>query len=93
MSTGENTEQIECHTDRVTLTPAEFAAKFGRNVVWAYRQIYAGKIKVLEDFRPMLIPLAEVDRFLGRAKTFTGKRSRIRRSHRAVSGGESRTAK
>jgi hypothetical protein len=58
--------------ERVAITPTEFAAKFGRHAIWAYRRIYAGEIKVLAGFRPALIPLTEVDRFLARAKPFVG---------------------
>jgi hypothetical protein len=66
--------------ERVTLTPKEFAAKFGRSPTWALRLIYAGKIKVLEDFRPRLIPITEVDRFLRKATRFTGNKKKQTRS-------------
>jgi hypothetical protein len=53
---------------RVAITPEEFGARFGKSQTWAYRQIYAGKIKVIPGCRPRLIPLSEIDRFLATAK-------------------------
>lgn len=51
---------------RVALSPAEFAALCGRSPTWAYRQIYAGRIKPISDCGRLLIPRSEVDSFLGR---------------------------
>jgi hypothetical protein len=53
---------------RVAITPAEFGARFGKSQTWAYRRIYAGKVKVIPGCRPQLIPISEVERFLGTAK-------------------------
>jgi len=58
--------------ERVAITPEEFGAQFGRSASWAYRRIYAGQIKVLHGFRPRLIPITEVHRFLKKAAIFTG---------------------
>lgn len=62
--TDEKTEAIE----RVAITPAEFGARFGKSQTWAYRRIYAGKVKVIPGCRPQLIPITEVARFLTTAK-------------------------
>src|SRR6266446_7630194 len=53
-------------SDRAAYSPAEFAALFGRSPTWAYRQIYAGRIKPICDIGRLLIPRSEVDSFLAR---------------------------
>ena len=49
---------------RAALSPAEFAALCGRSPTWAYRQIYAGRIKPITDFGRLLIPRSELDALL-----------------------------
>lgn len=49
---------------RLTYSPAEFAELFGREQTWAYRQVYAGKVKVITQFGRIMIPATEVDRIL-----------------------------
>jgi hypothetical protein len=56
--------------ERFGLNPREFAEANGRSATWAYRQIYAGKIKVISDCGRILIPRCEVDRFLARAAEY-----------------------
>ena len=53
-------------TGRAAFSPAEFAHLFGRSPTWAYRQIYAGRIKPIADCGRLLIPRSEVDSFLAR---------------------------
>jgi hypothetical protein len=53
-------------TERAAFSPAEFAALCGRSPTWAYRQIYAGRIKPISDCGRLLIPRSEVDLFLAR---------------------------
>jgi hypothetical protein len=60
-------------SERVVLTPTEFAAIFGRHYTWTYRQIYAGKVKVLSKLGRMMIPRSEVDRLLQEKEIYTGK--------------------
>jgi predicted site-specific integrase-resolvase len=60
-------------SERVVLTPTEFAAIFGRHYSWAYRQIYAGHIKVISKLGRMMIPRSEVDRLLQQKETYAGK--------------------
>ena len=60
-------------SERVVLTPTEFAATFGRHYTWAYRQIYAGKVKVISKLGRMMIPRSEVDRLLQEKEIYTGK--------------------
>ena len=54
-------------SERFALSPREFAAAVGRSPTYAYRQIYAGRIKPISDAGRLLIPRSEVDRFLARA--------------------------
>ena len=49
---------------RVAYTPAEFAALFGREKSWTYRQIYSGKLKTIKGMGGQLIPAAEADRIV-----------------------------
>jgi hypothetical protein len=53
-------------TERAAFSPAEFAALFGKSPTWAYRQIYAGRIKPISDCGRLLIPRSEVESFLAR---------------------------
>lgn len=61
-------------SERVVLTPREFAAIFGRHHTWAYRQIYAGKVKVISKLGRIMIPRSEVDRLLQNTETYNGKK-------------------
>jgi predicted site-specific integrase-resolvase len=61
-------------SERVVLTPTEFAAIFGRHYTWAYRQIYAGKVKVISKLGRMMIPRSEVDRLLQNTETYNKKK-------------------
>ena len=61
-------------SERVVLTPTEFASIFGRHYTWAYRQIYAGKVKVISKLGRIMIPRSEVDRLLQDKETYTGKK-------------------
>jgi hypothetical protein len=49
-------------SQRATLSPEEFAAQFGKQKIWAYRQIYAGRVKAITGFGNMMIPRTEVER-------------------------------
>jgi predicted site-specific integrase-resolvase len=61
-------------SEKVVLTPTEFSTLFGRHHTWAYRQIYAGKIKVITNLGRMMIPRSEVDRLLQDKEIYTGKK-------------------
>jgi hypothetical protein len=52
--------------DRAAFSAAEFAALCGRSPTWAYRQIYAGRIKPICDCGRLFIPRPEIDSFLAR---------------------------
>jgi len=59
--------------ERAAISPNELAALFGRQTVWGYRLIYAGKVKVIHDLGRTMIPISEVKRLMGTAETYTGK--------------------
>jgi hypothetical protein len=59
--------------DKVALTPTEFASLFGRSGNWTYRQIYAGKIKVISTLGRIMVPRSEVDRVLEEREIYSGK--------------------
>jgi len=58
--------------EKVTYTPAEFAALFGKSQSWAYRQLYAGKINGITEFGRVMIPASEVEKVLGTAGRYLG---------------------
>lgn len=62
--------------ERVTFSPGEFAALFGKSQTWGYRQIYAGKVKTITEYGRILIPAAEVERILGSASRYEGMKKR-----------------
>lgn len=59
-------------SELAVLKPEEFAAIFGHHKTWAYRQIYAGKIKVITDMGRYMIPRAEVARLQNTAVIYQG---------------------
>jgi len=61
--------------EKAVLTPREFAALFGRQHIWAYRQVYAGKVKVLTEFGHMMIPSSEVRRVLDGQHVYDGRKT------------------
>ena len=56
---------------QLAFSPAEAGIICGRSPTWAYRQIYAGKFRVLnaEDGR-LQIPRSEIERYLGGAEKY-----------------------
>jgi hypothetical protein len=65
-------------SQRATLSPEEFAAQFGKQKIWAYRQIYAGRVKAITGFGNMMIPRTEVDRILNCSAIFEEQMTRLR---------------
>ena len=61
-------------SEKVVLSPTEFSILFGRHYTWGYRQIYAGKIKVLSNLGRIMIPRSEVERLLQKTETYSGKK-------------------
>jgi len=66
-------------TDKATYTPAEFAALFGKERTWGYRQLYAGKVKAITKLGQTLIPQSEVDKLLNGAERYLGAPSHTKR--------------
>ncbi len=65
--------------DKVTYTPAEFAAVFGKERTWAYRQLYAGKVKAITKLGQTQIPHSEVEKLLNGAERYNGAPSHTKR--------------
>jgi hypothetical protein len=53
--------------ERAAVTPNEFAALFGKETTWGYRQIYAGKVSVIKSLGHQMIPRSEIQRLMGTA--------------------------
>lgn len=66
------------HMDKVTYTPAEFAAVFGKERTWGYRQLYAGKVKAITKLGRTMIPKSEVDRLLAEAGKYMGANGKVK---------------
>lgn len=62
---------------RVAFSPKEFAALFGKEQTWGYRQIYAGKVKTVTEYGRIMIPATEVERILGKAGEYQGSKTPI----------------
>ena len=61
--------------DRAGFTPTEFSHLFGKQSVWGYRQIYAGRVKCIKGLGRLLIPRSELDRILNEASQFEPKQA------------------
>ena len=48
--------------DKIAYSPGEFAALFGKERTWTYRQLSAGKIKCIKDYGRTMIPASEAER-------------------------------
>ena len=66
--------------EKKTYTPAEFAAVFGKERTWAYRQLYAGKVKAITKLGQIQIPQTEVDKLLAGAERYNGSPSHVKRT-------------
>jgi hypothetical protein len=60
-------------SERVGFSPGEFARMFGKQTVWGYRQIYAGKVKAVRELGRLIVPRSEIDRVLATAAPYNGK--------------------
>ena len=49
---------------RAAYSPAEVAASCGRHASWAYRLLYANKLKAVTELGRILIPASELERVL-----------------------------
>jgi hypothetical protein len=71
------TQQIES-TSRAALSPREFAASCGKHPTWAYRLLYANKIRAITDLGRILIPASELERVLNLAEPYNPRPKRQR---------------
>ena len=55
------------------LSPTETAVAFGRSPTWGYRKIYDGTFKVISSGGRLMIPRAEIERFIARADKYDPK--------------------
>lgn len=58
--------------ERVTFSPGEFAALFGKSQTCGYRQIYAGRVVAITEYVRLLIPASEVEKILASAGRYEG---------------------
>jgi hypothetical protein len=58
---------------RLGYPPSEYARLNGRHPSWAYRQLYAGKVKAITSLGRILIPASEVERVMAEAKPYEPK--------------------
>ena len=68
--------------EKATYTPAEFAAVFGKERTWGYRQLYAGKVKAITKLGQTQIPRSEVEKLLSGAERYSGAPSHTKRAAR-----------
>ena len=54
--------------ERAAVSPNEFAALFGKQTTWGYRQLYDGKVKSIKSLGRTMIPTSEVRRLLASAE-------------------------
>lgn len=66
------------HMEKLTFTPVEFAALFGKERTWAYRQLKAGKVQAITELGRTLIPRSEVERVLNEAGRYLGKNAEVK---------------
>jgi hypothetical protein len=71
-------------TNRAAFKIREFAAKFGHHPTWAYRQVYAGNVAVIDVMGQLMIPAREVDRLLALAKPYDPKPYKPKPQHEEV---------
>lgn len=60
--------------DKRTYTPIEFAALFGKEKSWTYRQLYAGKIEAITDFGRIQIAASQIERIESKSGSYIGKK-------------------
>jgi hypothetical protein len=49
-------------SERLAFSPKEFASFYGRHPSWAYRLLYANKLKAVTELGRILIPASEMER-------------------------------
>lgn len=59
--------------ERVGYSPAEFARACGKHPTFAYRALYAGKLKAVTTLGRILIPASEISRIMATAEPYNPK--------------------
>jgi hypothetical protein len=57
----------QTESSRKAYTLEETASFFGKDRSWAYRQVHAGRLKVITGYGAMLVPRTEIERILNSA--------------------------
>lgn len=73
-------------TERLALTPREFGIALGKSTTYGYRAIYRRWVNPVSDRGRLMIPISEVQRFLGRAAEYNPQGKAKVGKHRAVQG-------
>jgi hypothetical protein len=60
-------KNIQPESSRKAYTLEETASFFGKDRSWAYRQVKAGRLKVITGYGAMLVPRTEIERILNSA--------------------------
>jgi hypothetical protein len=71
-------------TSRAAYSPAEFAASCGRHPSWAYRLLYANKLRAITELGRILIPASELERVLSRTAPYDPKPRKPKTQHEDV---------
>lgn len=56
--------------DRAAVTLNEFGALFGKSNPWPYRQVYAGRVRVIKELGRMMVPISEIKRLMASAEVY-----------------------
>jgi len=56
--------------DKPAYTPTEFAALFGKERTWGYRQIYKGRVNAVTIFGSIMIPVEEIEKAMAGASRY-----------------------
>ena len=63
-------DSLDSVLHQFALSPTETAVAFNRSPTWAYRKIYDGTFKVITEGGRLLIPRAEIERFIAKAAKY-----------------------
>jgi hypothetical protein len=58
-------------------TPTEFAALFGKEKTWTYRQLYKGRIEGITKYGRLMIPVREADRIGADSAIYRGRKKKV----------------
>ena len=84
----EQNQEIE----RAAYSPSEFAAACGRHATYAYRLLYAGKIKAVSSLGRLLIPASELSRVMATAERYNPKPKKRKADAAEPEGAENATS-